>query len=128
SKPFRKRKALVKLLATRKLKIHRRDKTFQNFSYYYLINGYSKLFADNVSNNIPNYNGASIQDFIKMDEFDFEVRTRILKEILKIENRIKNHVFYVFASKYGDQDYLIPSNFDTYGKIKKQRNVYSLMR
>lgn len=127
SKPFRKRKALVKLLAGRKLKICRSDKTFKGYSYYYLINGYSKIFVHSVMNNIPDYTGASINDFVKMDNFDFEIRTRILKEILKIENRIKNHVFYVFASFHGDQDYLIPSNFDTYGSISKQRNIYILL-
>lgn len=127
NKPFRKRKSLVKLLASRNLTIKRRDKTFKKYSYYYLINGYSKVFASSVVNGIPDYSGADISDFIKMDNFDFEVRTRILKEILKIENRVKNHVFYVFASIHGDQDYLIPSNFDTFGKINKQRNVYGLL-
>ncbi|PIC82092.1 Abi family protein [Sporosarcina sp. P1] len=126
SKPFKKRKALVKLLAGRKLKICRSDKTFKKYSYYYLINGYSKIFVQNISSGIPDYTGASINDFVKMDDFDFEIRTRILKEILNIENRIKNHIFYVFACFHGDQDYLIPSNFDTYGSITKQRNIYIL--
>lgn len=44
----------------------------------------------------PNYSDATIEDFVIMDEFDFEIRTRILKEILKIENKTKNQVFYVF--------------------------------
>lgn len=127
NKPFKKRKTLVKLLAGRNLVIRRRDKTLKKYSYYYLINGYSKIFVDSITNNIPDYTGATIHHFIKMEEFDFEIRTRILKEILRIENRVKNHVFYVFASFHGDQDYLIPSNFDTFGNINKQRNVYALL-
>ncbi|MGI2329637.1 Abi family protein [Planococcus sp. YIM B11945] len=126
-KPFKKRKSLVKLLAGRNLQINRRDKTFKKYSYYYLINGYSSVFIHNVNNTIPDYTGASIDYFVRMEEFDFEIRTRVLKEILRIENRVKNHVFYVFASYHGDQDYLIPSNFDTFGKINKKKNVYALL-
>lgn len=126
-KPFKKRYKLKKLLISRNLKIKKSDKTLNDHSYYYLINGYSKIFINSKKNGIPDYTNASIQDFVHMDSFDFEVRTKILKEILKLENRIKNQVFYVFASFYGDVDYLVPSNFDTYGNVSKQRNVYDLI-
>ena len=126
-KPFKKRKVLIKLLSSRQLSIKKRDKTLNTHSYYYLINGYSKVFYHQLINGIPDYTGASIEDFKVMESFDFELRTRLLKEILKLENRIKNHVFYVFAANHGDQDYLIPGNFDTFGNISKKGQVYSLL-
>lgn len=95
-KPFRKRNALKKILRSRNLKIKKTDKTLSDYSYYYLINGYSKIFNTSKMKGNPNYSDATIEDFVIMDEFDFEIRTRILKEILKIENKTKNQVFYVF--------------------------------
>lgn len=126
-KPFQKRKKLKKLLKSRKLIICKSDKCFSQHSYYYLINGYSKIFIHTKIAGVPDYSGAKIDDLLALENFDFEIRTRVLKEILKLENKIKNHVFYVFAANYGDEDYLIPSHFDTFGGFQKIGQIHAML-
>lgn len=91
---------------------------FEN--YYNLINGYKDLFID------KSYDGSDekyktntdFNEIYALYLFDRELRSLFLRYILEIENNLKSVIAHEFSSKYGHDNYLKISNFNT--SISKQ--------
>jgi abortive infection bacteriophage resistance protein len=92
-------------------------------NYYNLINGYKDLFLD------KSYTGADEKykmgtDFYELYAlylFDRELRNTFMRYILEIENRVKSVLSHDFSKKYGHDNYLKISNFDTTLKPKEKK-------
>lgn len=88
-------------------------------NYYNLINGYKQPFLD------PAYTGSdeSYLPGTKFEEvyalylFDRELRNIFIRYILEIENNVKSTLAHDFSGKYGHDNYLKITNFDT--SVKK---------
>lgn len=84
-------------------------------NYYNLINGYKRLFLD------PSYSGPDeaylpgtrFEEVYALYLFDRELRNLFMRYILEIENNVKSVLAHDFSGKYGHDNYLKVSNFDT---------------
>lgn len=93
----------------------RAKKIIEKENYYNLINGYKELFLD------PTYTGPDEQylpgtnfnELYALYLFDRELRNIYIKYILEIENNVKSILSHDFSKKYGHDNYLKISNFDT---------------
>lgn len=84
-------------------------------NYYNLINGYKALFIDRTYTG-PDEKYKSGTDFYEIYAlylFDRELRNLFMRYILEIENNVKSVLSHVFSKKYGHDNYLKISNFDT---------------
>ena len=61
--------------------------------------------------------GAKFEEIYALYLFDRELRNLYISYILEIENNIKSVLARVFSKKYGHDNYLKVSNFDT--SVKK---------
>ena len=85
-------------------------------NYYNIINGYKDLFID--CNNLSNYKkGTKFEEIYSLYEFDRQIRSIFLEYILKIENLLRSLIAYYFSQKYGNDNYLVLDNFETYRHI-----------
>lgn len=93
----------------------RAKKIIEMENYYNLINGYKGLFLDR------NYAGADeaylpgtkFEEVHALYLFDRELRNIFIRYILEIENNVKSILAHDFSGKYGHDNYLKVSNFDT---------------
>ena len=93
----------------------RAKRIIEKENYYNLINGYKELFLD------PTYTGsdeqyligANFNELYALYMFDRELRNIYIKYILEIENNVKSILSHDFSKKYGHDNYLKISNFDT---------------
>ena len=84
-------------------------------NYYNLINGYKDLFLDNTYTG-PDEKylaGTDFNELYSLYLFDRELRNIFIRYILEIENNIKSVIAHEFSKKYGHDNYLKISNFDT---------------
>lgn len=84
-------------------------------NYYNLINGYKQLFLDKTYAGpdeayLP---GTKFEEVYALYLFDRELRNIFIRYILEIENNIKSVLAHDFSGKYGHDNYLKVSNFDT---------------
>lgn len=79
-------------------------------NYYSLINGYKNLF---LASTIPDRykTDTNFFEIYALYNFDRNLRNILLKKILKVENKLKSVIAYVFSEKYGN-DYLNIKNYD----------------
>lgn len=88
-------------------------KVLESENYYNIINGYKYLFIDKTSGLVDKFKTGTQFDEIKaLYDFDFELKSIILKRILKVENYVKTQIAYIFSQKYGYRDYMKIENFD----------------
>ena len=113
----------LKILRARGLVIangSRAKRIIEMENYYNLINGYKELFLDKTTSKdqgdvyLP---GAKFEEIYALYLFDRELRNLYIRYILEIENNIKSVLARVFSKKYGHDNYLKVSNFDT--SVKK---------
>lgn len=88
-------------------------------NYYNLINGYKSLFLDKTYTGedekyLP---GTKFEEIYALYLFDRELRNLFIRYILEIENNIKSVLAHDFSGKYGHDNYMKISNFDT--SVKK---------
>lgn len=92
-------------------------------NYYNLINGYKELFIDTT------YTGTDEKykldtDFYEVYGlylFDRELRNIFMRYILEIENSVKSILSHNFSAKYGHDNYLKITNFNTVLKPNEQK-------
>lgn len=88
-------------------------------NYYNLINGYKDLFLDRDHHGpeesyLP---GTKFEELYALYLFDRELRNIFIRYILELENNVKSVLAHDFSEKYGHDNYLKVSNFDT--SVKK---------
>ncbi len=90
-------------------------KIIEKENYYNLINGYKALFLDTAySGPDEKYiSGTNFNEIYSLYLFDRELRNIYIKYILEIENNVKSVLSHDFSKKYGHDNYLKISNFDT---------------
>lgn len=88
-------------------------------NYYNLINGYKALFLDKTcSDSDERYlTGTTFEEVHALYLFDRELRNIFMRYILEIENNVKSVLAHDFSGKYGHDNYLKISHFDT--SVKK---------
>ena len=120
SKPFKTVEEQIEILKSRGLiiKDEKRALLFlKNNNYYELINGYKDFFIDKKKTEEEKKDvyksDIAFEDIVSLYEFDFEIRSIILKCILKIENIIKTKLAYYFSEKYNQEyNYLNIHNYN----------------
>ena len=86
-------------------------------NYYSVINGYKEPFI--ASKNPDLYQtGTEFDELYALFTFDRNIRSIYLKYILKAEHHIKTVLAHEFSHKYGHDNYMKLSNFDTSTKQK----------
>lgn len=110
-KPFKTYRQQLKILRDRGLAINDGSKAMrilERENYYSLINGYKDLFL-NKNNNIPvapeqYINGATFDEIYSLYCFDRDLRSILLKELLKFESSIKSKISYRFSEKHKESN------------------------
>lgn len=93
----------------------RAKKIIELENYYNLINGYKGLFLDRSYSGpdeayLP---GTKFDEVYALYLFDRELRNIFIRYILEIENNVKSVLAHDFSGKYGHDNYLKVSHFDT---------------
>ena len=120
SKPFKTVEEQIEILKSRGLIIQDEERALlflKNNNYYELINGYKDFFIDKKKTEEEKKDvyksDIAFEDIVSLYEFDFEIRSIILKGILKIENIIKTKIAYYFSEKYNQEyNYLNIHNYN----------------
>ena len=117
----------IKLLELRGLTVERKrvKDILVMENYYNVINGYKDLFIDKtyIGTNEKYKAGADFDELYSLYLFDRELRNIFIKYILIIENNIKTVLAHDFSSKYGHDNYLKISNFETGTKKWERRTA-----
>lgn len=84
-------------------------------NYYNLINGYKWPFLDKTYTGPDEHylQGTKFEEVYALYLFDRELRNIFIRYILEIENNVKSVLAHDFSGKYGHDNYLKVSNFDT---------------
>lgn len=100
-------------------------------NYYNVINGYKDLFLKTRRTQTTDEvyrDGAQFSEIKALYEFDFELKSIILKRILRVENMIKTIIAYNFSEKYGHDNYMKMDNFNYKpGDAKSIKHVMDLI-
>lgn len=119
-KPFKPNKDLISLLISRNLEVPKpafatRMLDYEN--YYYVINGYKKLFINSTVPNDSYKPGSSFSEIVALYTFDRRLREILLTELLRVEHVIKSRIVYVFSESHGHNHtaYLRPESFNVNG-------------
>lgn len=84
----------------------------QEDNYYSIINGYKDLFLDEEDGN-KYKNNVTFDEIYSLFEFDRNIKSIFLKNILVVENILRTLIAYNFSEKYGNDNYLKLDNFET---------------
>lgn len=123
NKEFKTIEEQIEILKERNLIVNEENakKIFRDNNYYYVINGYKNLFIDDNNKEEKYKNKATLEEIFSLYKFDSELRSIFLKYILMIERRMDTYIAYEFSKKYGEQNYLITTNFNDNNKINKSK-------
>lgn len=128
SKDFKTYNEQIDLLRSKGLTIYDEDfalTKLKDISYFALINGYKEIFKNN--KNSYYIAQASFEDIVKLFNFDEELRSLLLRYILKIERKMKSFISYYFSQKYPNcKDYLEETNYN-YSVIKNRNDIKKLI-
>lgn len=82
--------------------------------YYNLINGYSKLFLNRVSeSDSPSYRpGTTMNEIHALYQFDRVLRNIFFRYILEVETNVKSLIAYYFSRAHGHKNFLTYTNFN----------------
>lgn len=108
----------IQIQAGRGLQIEndaRTQRIIESENYYKLFNGYKKPFLDPSANGSGEkyIQGTKFEEIYALYLFDRELRNLFIRYILELENNIKSVLAHDFSSKYGCDNYLRVSNFET---------------
>ena len=131
SRPFHTYEEQLKKLKSRRLIIDDDEeviKILKRKNYYDIINGYKDDFIDRpatiTAGDDVYKEGTNFKDINLLYEFDAEIRSIILKNILKLENIIKTKISYVFSKeKTQEFNYLNINNYDDTKKESATRVI-----
>lgn len=114
-KEFKSYSEQIELLKTRGLKINDENFAIQKLkedNYYNIINGYKDLFI--TSGTKDNFvSDTTFEEIYALYDFDRVLKNILFKQILKVENILRSLIAYNFSEKYGNDNYLKLSNFET---------------
>ena len=84
-------------------------------NYYNLINGYKAPFLDKsyIGPDEQYLSGTKFEEIHALYLFDRELRNVFIRYILELENNIKSVLAHDFSGKYGHDNYMKISHFDT---------------
>ena len=104
----------------------RAKKVLEMENYYNLINGYKDLFIDKTySGPDEKYKeGTDFYELYALYLFDRELRSHFMRYILEIENNVKSVLSHKFSEKYGHDNYLKISNFNTSLKPSEKKTQH----
>lgn len=88
-------------------------------NYYNVINGYKELFlatSATLTHDEVYKAGTTFDEVYALYSFDRDLRNVYLKYLLKIEHFFKTVIAHEFSAKYGHDNYLKISNFDSSSK------------
>ena len=111
----------IQILKSKKMIIEDYSNVYKMLSknnYYYLINGYKKLFLNKTAKTEQYIKNTKIQELYALYRFDKNIKIIFLKYLLLIENEIDTYIAYEFSKVYGHKNYLILTNFN-YSSSKK---------
>lgn len=114
-KEFKTYQEQIELLKASGLKIDDEQFALQKLkedNYYSIINGYKDLFLDSSDKN-KYQSGATFVEIYALFEFDRNIKSILLKNILAVENILRTLIAYNFSNKYGNDNYLKIDNFET---------------
>lgn len=91
------------------------QKIIEAENYYNLFNGYKWLFLDSNYTGVDEkyLPGTRFEEIYALYLFDRELRSIFMRYILEIENNIKSVLAHDFSRKYGHENYLKVTNFET---------------
>lgn len=89
------------------------QRIIESENYYKLFNGYKKPFLDPTKVDETYLPGTKFNEIYSLYLFDKELRNLFIRYILEIENNVKSVLAHEFSRKYGHDNYLRVSNFDT---------------
>lgn len=111
-KEFKTYQKQIEILKSRGIVINNEEfalEKLQEDNYYNIINGYKDLFID--SNQY--IQGTNFEEIYSLFEFDRNLKSILLKNILIVENILRTLIAYNFSLKYGNDNYLKIDNFET---------------
>ncbi len=120
-KPFKTHRQQLAILRNRNLTINNGSKAIsllKRDGYYNIINGYKDIFLDpalTAQYNDDRYKaGTTFEHIYALYDFDRNIRSIMLKNILKMETSLKTKIAYYFSQAYNKQsfNYLDINNFD----------------
>lgn len=85
----------------------------QREGYYKLINGYKAPFLDSDADSERFLSGCTIDEIFALYCFDRDLREIFLRHILHVETNTKSLIAYTISEKYGHENYLLYTNFNT---------------
>lgn len=89
------------------------QRIIESENYYKLFNGYKKPFLDSTKPDETYLSGTKFDEIYSLYLFDRELRNLFIRYILEIGNNVKSVLAHEFSRKYGHDNYLRVSNFDT---------------
>ena len=111
-KEFKTYQEQIEILKSRGIVINNEEfalEKLQEDNYYNIINGYKDLFID-----FNQYiQGTTFEEIYSLFEFDRNLKSILLKNILIVENILRTLIAYNFSLKYGNDNYLKIDNFET---------------
>lgn len=118
AKEFKSHNQQLKVLRRKGLQVPsgKPKRILEKEGFYQVINGYKDLFLSTKKTPTTTEtftNGSQFSEIEALYNFDFDLKMVILKRILKIENQLKNRISYHFSKRYGHDNYLKTSNFDS---------------
>lgn len=122
NKPFKTYNQQLKILRNRNLNIPNGSKALRILrreNYYNIINGYKDIFLDKGYTTDRFKDGTSFDDIYALYSFDCNLRSILLKYILRLESSLKAKVSYRFSEKY-------PSNFSYFDISNFRNNIESV--
>lgn len=117
-KIYKPNEELVNLLISRNMTIYNKPwaaKILDYENYYYVINGYNKIF---ITSTIPEdyyRDGTTFNELLALYTFDRTIREKLLIELLRVEHIVKSRIVSVFSKYHGHDhtSYLRPENFNS---------------
>lgn len=91
-------------------------KILLNNNYYNIINGYKDLFLDPSNPSVYKI-GTQFEEIYALYEFDRQIRSIFLENILKIENSLRSLIAYYFSDVHGNDNYLKLDNFENFKNV-----------
>lgn len=90
-------------------------------NYYKLFNGYKRPFLDSRKPDEAYLPGTKFEEIYALYLFDKALRNIFIRYILEIENNVKSVLAHEFSRKYGHDNYLRVSNFDTSIQLNERK-------
>lgn len=121
NKPFKTYRQQLAILRSRNLSIHNGSKAIsilRREGYYNIINGYKEIFLDSQASQQRNQDcyktGTNFEQIYHLYDFDRNLRSDLIKYILKMETNVKTKIAYAFSEHYKQNfSYLDINNYDS---------------